>query len=117
MNHHKYYPWTYLLPDGRLFIGGPHDPTHRFDLSAPGAAESFPTVYGDRSTGGEKGSSVMLIMRPPDYRPQVVVMGGNLAPARKTAEMISEHIRPGQLVVRSARWCISTSLKLGQTTK
>lgn len=88
MNHHEWYPWTYQLPDGRLFIGGPHDPTHRFDLAAPAAAETFATVYGNRSTGGEKGSSVMLIMRPPDYRPKVIVMGGNPAPARKTAEMI-----------------------------
>ena len=26
MNHHQYYPWTYLLPDGRLFIAGPARP-------------------------------------------------------------------------------------------
>jgi len=88
MNHHEYYPWTYVLPDGRLFIAGPHDPTHRFDLAVPAAAESFPTVFGNRSTGGEKGSSAMFILRPPDYRPVVMVMGGNPAPARKTAETI-----------------------------
>jgi plastocyanin len=28
MHHHQFYPWTYLLPDGRLFIAGPHVPTH-----------------------------------------------------------------------------------------
>lgn len=88
MNHHQYYPWTYLLPDGRLFIAGPHDPTHRFDLAAPAAAESFATIHGNRSTGGEKGSSVLLILRPPDYKPIVYIMGGNPAPAQKTAEMI-----------------------------
>jgi plastocyanin len=88
MNHHVYYPWTYLLPDGRLFIAGPHVPTHRFDLAAPGGAEAFPTVHGERSTGGEKGSSVMLILRPPDYRPMVMVIGGNPPAARKTAEII-----------------------------
>ena len=69
MNHHFYYPWTYLLPDGRLFIAGPHDPTHRFDLLAPDGAEQFTTINGDRSTVGEKGTSVLLILRPPDYKP------------------------------------------------
>ena len=88
MNHHNYYPWTYLLPDGRLFIGGPHDPTHRFDLAALGAIEAFPTLHGNRSTGGEKGSSVLLLLRPPDYKPIVYVMGGNTLATEDTAEMI-----------------------------
>lgn len=88
MNHHEYYPWTYVLPDGRLFIAGPHDPTHRFDLAAPAAAEAFATVYGNRSTGGEKGSSVMFVLRPPEYRPVACVMGGNLPAAEESAEMI-----------------------------
>ncbi|MGH8543016.1 MAG: galactose oxidase-like domain-containing protein [Gammaproteobacteria bacterium] len=88
MNHHQYYPWTYLLPDGGLFIAGPHDPTHRFDLAAPAAAESFATIHGNRSTGGEKGTSVLLMMRPPDYKPIGYIMGGNPAATQKTAEMI-----------------------------
>ena len=88
MNHHQYYPWTYVLPDGRLFIAGPHDPTHRFDIAAPAAAEPFSTINGNRSTGGEKGSSVLLMMRPPDYKPIVYIMGGNPAAAQKTAEQI-----------------------------
>jgi len=88
MNHHQYYPWTYLLPDGRFFIAGPHDPTHRFDLAAPAAAESFATIHGNRSTGGEKGTSVFLLLRPPDYRPIAYIMGGNPPAAQKTAEMI-----------------------------
>jgi plastocyanin len=88
MNHHQFYPWTYLQPDGRLFIAGPHTPANRFDLAAPGAPEAFPTINGDRSTGGEKGSSVMLILRPPDYKPIAYAMGGNLPAAQQTAEMI-----------------------------
>ena len=63
-------------------------PTHRFDLAAPGGAESFPTIHGNRSTGGEKGTSVLLILRPPDYRPVVYIMGGNTPATEKTAEMI-----------------------------
>jgi plastocyanin len=88
MNHHQYYPWTYVLPDGRLFIAGPHDPTSRFDLAAPGAFESFPTIHGNRSTGGEKGSSVLLILRPPAYEPIAYIMGGNTPTTEGTAEQI-----------------------------
>jgi hypothetical protein len=88
MNHHQYYPWTYLLPDGSFFIAGPHDPTNRFDLAAPGGFETFPTLDGDRSTGGEKGSSVLLLLRPPAYEPIIYIVGGNTAATEKTAEMI-----------------------------
>ena len=88
MNHHQYYPWTYLLPDGRLFIAGPHVPTQRFDFTAPAGVESFPTLGGDRSTGGEKGSSVLIFLRPPAYKPIAYIMGGNTPTTRKTAEQI-----------------------------
>jgi plastocyanin len=88
MNHHQFYPWTYLLPDGRLFIAGPHVPTQRFDFMAPAGVESFPTIGGDRSTTGEKGSSVLLILRPPDYKPIAYIMGGNTPTTQKTAEQI-----------------------------
>ncbi|HEU0077790.1 MAG TPA: multicopper oxidase domain-containing protein, partial [Longimicrobiaceae bacterium] len=88
MSHHEFYPWTYVLPDGRLFIAGPHVPTQRFDLTAPAGVESFPTIAGERSTGGEKGTSVLQILRPPDYRPIAVIMAGDPAPAQQTAEQI-----------------------------
>ena len=88
MNHHEYYPWTYLLPDGRFFIAGPHVPTHRFDLAAPAAAEAFPTIHGDRSGGGEKGSSVLLLLRPPDYKPIAYIIGGDFPGTENTAEQI-----------------------------
>lgn len=88
MNHHQYYPWTYVLPDGRLFIAGPHDPTHRFDPAALGGLETFSTINGNRSTGGEKASSVLQILRPPDYAPVAWIMGGNLPAAEQTTETI-----------------------------
>ncbi len=89
MNHHQYYPWTYLLPDGRLFIAGPHVPTQRFDWAAPAGVESFPTIFGDRSSGGgEKGTSVFQILRPPDYEPFAVIMAGDLPATANTAEQI-----------------------------
>ena len=62
--------------DGFLFIAGPHVPTNRFDPPANvAAAESFPTIHGDRSTGGEKGTSVLTILRPPDYKPVACIAG------------------------------------------
>ena len=89
MNHHVYYPWTYLLPDGKLFIAGPHDPTHRFDWNnAAATLETFPTINGNRSTGGEKGSATMLILRPPDYQVRVIIAGGNTPSTESTAEII-----------------------------
>lgn len=89
MAHHQYYPWTYQLPGGKLFIAGPHVPTQRFDASpAVTNVESFPTLAGDRSTGGEKGTSVLLPLRPPAYVPQVLIAGGDPTAAQKTAEII-----------------------------
>ncbi len=87
-NHHVYYPWTYLLPDARLFISGPHVPTQRFDRTNPAAFDSFSTIGGNRSTSGEKGTSTLEILRPPDYRPRVYIMGGNTPTTEKTAEVI-----------------------------
>ena len=89
MFHHEYYPWTYLLPSGLLFIAGPHTPSQRFDFNnAAGTLESFATGKGNRSSGGEKGSSVMLILRPPDYAPIVYRMGGNVPGTESSVEQI-----------------------------
>jgi plastocyanin len=89
MDHHQYYPWTYVLPGGKLFIAGPHDPTQRFDWTPTvGNVESFATIAGNRSTGGEHGTSVLLPLRPPLYTPQVLIAGGDPAPARQTSEII-----------------------------
>ena len=89
MAHHQYYPWTYELPSGKLFIAGPHAPTQRFDWNpAVANVESFPTIAGERSTGGERGTSVLLPLRPPAYVPRVLIAGGDPAAARQTAEVI-----------------------------
>ncbi len=95
-NHHVYYPWTYLLPDGRLFIAGPHVPTHRFSWDAPVPFEAFNTIHGNRSTGGEKGTSVLLTLRPPNYEPKVLIAAGNTAATESTAEIIDlSAVAPG----------------------
>lgn len=89
MAHHQYYPWTYQLPGGKLFIAGPHVPTQRFDWGAGVAnLESFNTLAGNRSTSGERGTSVLLPLRPPGYAAQVLIAGGDPAPAQQTAEII-----------------------------
>ena len=44
--------------------------------------------HGNRSTGGENDSAVLLTLRPPEYRPQIIIMGGNPAATEKTAEFI-----------------------------
>ena len=89
MAHHQYYPWTYQLPSGKLFIAGPHVPTQRFDWSpAVANVESFSTTAGNRSTGGERGTSVLLPLRPPGYAPHVLIAGGDPSAAQQTSEFI-----------------------------
>gem|GEM_PF-1348296 len=94
MFHHQYYPWTYLLPTGLLFIAGPHTPSQRFDFNTPAGVETLLSGKGNRSTGGEKGSSVMLILRPPDYKPIVLRMGGNVPGIEKSVEQIDLSVTP-----------------------
>ncbi len=85
-----YYPWTYLLPGGDLFIAGPRGTTRRFNPAAPvdDPAKTWPTIAGNRSTGGEKGTSFLLPLLPPDYKPRVIIAGGNTPAAQSTAEII-----------------------------
>jgi FtsP/CotA-like multicopper oxidase with cupredoxin domain len=85
-----FYPWTYLLPGGDLFIAGPTGMTHRFNPIAPAddPTKRWPTIAGNRSTGGEKGTSVLLPLLPPNYEPRILIAGGNLAPAQQTAELM-----------------------------
>ena len=89
--NYQYYPWTYLLPDGQLFIAGPESPTRRFDPNAPAdvAAETWATNEGTRSLGGQNGSSALLTLRPPNYEPVVVIVGGNNAGLIDSAEWIN----------------------------
>ncbi|HSF83316.1 MAG TPA: galactose oxidase-like domain-containing protein [Anaerolineales bacterium] len=76
------YPRLHLLPDGDVFYSGVFN-THYF---VPGR---FPSARWDhhsgewRELGGrhkkknrEEGISVLLALRPPDYRPQVLIAGG-----------------------------------------
>ncbi len=88
MDHHVFYPWTYLLPDGSLFIAGPHGPSQRLTWNPPTVTATYVNRIADRSSGGEKGTSVLLPLRPPSYAPQVIVLGGNTAGAADSVEFI-----------------------------
>jgi plastocyanin len=88
-----YYPWTYLLPGGDLFIAGHQGVTHRFDWTAnpiiDDPAQTWTTIAGDRSPGGgETGTSVLLPLRPPNYAPRVLIAAGRPLAAQQSAEMI-----------------------------
>jgi hypothetical protein len=87
-----FYPWAYVLPGGDIFIAGHQGTTHRFDWTATpivdDPAKRWLTIAGNRSTSGEKGTSVLLPLRPPSYEPRVLIAGGDPAPAQQTAEWI-----------------------------
>ena len=75
---YNYYPWTYQLPDGELFIAGPPEQTYKFDWTAADpmlTAQTWNTNAGNRGSN-MKGSSVMLALRPPDYAVRVLIAGG-----------------------------------------
>ena len=76
------YPRLHLLPDGNVFYSGVFN-THFF------IPRSFPSAIWERDTGlwresggphfnskREEGVSLLLALRPPDYRPEVLVAGG-----------------------------------------
>jgi plastocyanin len=86
-----FYPWLYLLPDGELFIAGPQEVTRKFDWTAnpivDDPTKTFNTNTGDRGDN-MNGTSVLLTLRPPDYKPVILIMGGSPMPARKSTEVM-----------------------------
>ncbi len=88
-----FYPWTYLLPGGELFIAGYQGITRRFDWTptpiTQDPAKIWNTIAGTRSPGGgEKGTSVLLPLRPPNYEPRVLIAAGSTPAAQQSSEMI-----------------------------
>lgn len=86
-----YYPWTFLLPGGDLFIAGPQKPARRF---SPGAtpiiddpARQYNQISSQRGVNMD-GTAVLLPLKPPNYTPRVMVLGGSAADAQQTAEWI-----------------------------
>ncbi len=88
--NYQYYPWSYLLSNGKVFIAGHQGVSRIFDPVAPvdDPTKTFNTIAGQRSSGGEKGTSVLLPLRLPMYKHQVIIMGGDLPGTESTTEII-----------------------------
>jgi plastocyanin len=86
-----YYPWTFLLPGGDLFIAGPQKPARRFDPAATpiidNPAKQYNQISSQRGVNMD-GTAVLLPLKPPHYEPRVLVLGGSAADAQQTAEWI-----------------------------
>jgi hypothetical protein len=77
------YPRMHLLPSGKVFIAGPQNLTGTFDPATVTWQAVGLSKYGFRSGG----TSVLMPLQPPDYRPKVLIIGGG-EPATNTAEII-----------------------------
>jgi len=86
-----YYPWTFLLPGGNLFIAGPQKPARRFDPTATAIVDNpalqFNQISSQRGVNMD-GTAVLLPLRPPNYEPRVMILGGSAVDAMQTAEWI-----------------------------
>ncbi len=75
-----YYPWTFLLPGGDLFIAGPQKPARRFDPAASPVVDNPALQYNQLANPQRgvnmDGTAVLLPLRPPHYEPRVLVAGG-----------------------------------------
>lgn len=106
--NYLYYPWTFLLPDGDLFTAGPQKPARRFNPADTPIVDSPARQYNQISSQrgvNMDGTAVLLPLRPPDYAPRVLVLGGSAPDAQQTAEMID-------LSAASAAWQALPDLKM-----
>jgi hypothetical protein len=105
--NYLFYPWTYLLPDGELFIAGPQKPARRVNWTVTPVvddpARQFNQIFDQRGVNMD-GTSVLLPLRPPNHEPRVLICGGTTANTRQSAEWIDlsapapawqEIVRPG----------------------
>ena len=86
-----YYPWTFLLPGGDLFIAGPQKPARRFTPTAAVIVDNPALQYNQISSQrgvNMDGTAVLLPLKPPAYAPRVMILGGSAADAQQTAEWI-----------------------------
>jgi FtsP/CotA-like multicopper oxidase with cupredoxin domain len=75
-----YYPWTFLLPGGDMFIAGPQKPARRFDPTANPVVDNPALQYNQLANPQRgvnmDGTAVLLPLKPPGYEPRVLVAGG-----------------------------------------
>ncbi len=86
-----FYPWTFLLPDGELFIAGPQKPARRLDWTVTPVvddpARQFNQIFSQRGSNMD-GTAVILPLRPPGYEPRVLIAGGATPDTQQSAEWI-----------------------------
>jgi hypothetical protein len=89
--NYLYYPWTFLLPDGDLFIAGPQKPARRVRWTATPVVDDplrrFDQVFSQRGVNMD-GTAVLLPLRPPGYAPRVLIAGGDGLDTQQSAEWI-----------------------------
>jgi hypothetical protein len=89
--NYLYYPWTFLLPGGQLFVAGPQKPSRRFDPAGAPIADDpnqrWDQIYSQRGVNME-GTAVLLPLRPPQYTPRVLICGGSPVDAQQSSEWI-----------------------------
>jgi Domain of unknown function (DUF1929) len=86
-----YYPWTFLLQGGDLFIAGPQKPARRFSPAATTIVDDPSRQYNQISSQrgvNMDGTAVLLPLKPPQYEPRVMILGGSAADAQQSAEWI-----------------------------
>jgi len=86
-----YYPWTFLLPGGDLFIAGPQKPARRFDPTATPIVDNPAGQYNQLSSQrgvNMDGTAVLLPLKPPHYEPRILILGGSAPDAQQTGEWI-----------------------------
>ncbi|MGE5758976.1 MAG: galactose oxidase-like domain-containing protein, partial [Gemmatimonadota bacterium] len=72
-----YYPWTFLLPGGDLFVAGPQKPARRFDpIATPIVDQQYNQLTPQQRGVNMDGTAVLLPLRPPNYEPRVLIAGG-----------------------------------------
>ncbi|MDQ3803167.1 MAG: DUF1929 domain-containing protein [Acidobacteriota bacterium] len=86
-----FYPWTFVLPGGDLFIAGPQKPARRVNWTVTPVVDDpagqFNQVFSQRGINMD-GTAVLLPLRPPNYEPRVLIAGGVGADTRQSAEWI-----------------------------
>ncbi len=95
-----YYPWTFLLPGGNLFIAGPQKPSRRFDPTATpvvdNPANQFNQLTPQQRGVNMDGTAVLLPLRPSHYEPRVMIAGGTSQGANWSASEVDP--------LQSAEW-------------
>ncbi|MCM3903659.1 MAG: DUF1929 domain-containing protein [Pyrinomonadaceae bacterium] len=89
--NYLFYPWTYVLPNGELFIAGPQKPARTLNWTVTPVvddpARRFNQIFSQRGVNMD-GTSVLLPLRPPNYEPRILIAGGDGADTGQSAELI-----------------------------